>query len=172
VKLEVLPIPSGEDSRVTMSAEEQARVAQEIDANVRQSFTRGTGDLRDHLKDVVSHMVDRLNEPEARFHASLVSNVLDLVNLLPKLNVSDDQELNRFAGEIRNKLCGFIARDLKANDKLRGSDCPRCCGIALRDGRRASRAGAERRFGNGLIGRPHLLAHGSCFAMNSSATQS
>jgi hypothetical protein len=96
VKLEVLPIPSGEDFRVTMSAEEQARVAQEIDANVRQSLARGTVDLWERLKDVVSHMVDRLNEPESRFHASLVSNVLDLVNLLPQLNVGEDPQLNRF----------------------------------------------------------------------------
>jgi hypothetical protein len=35
------------------------------------------------LKDVVSHMVDRLNEPESRCRASLASNVLDLVSLLP-----------------------------------------------------------------------------------------
>jgi hypothetical protein len=110
---------SGEDFRVTMSAEEQARVAQEIDANVRQSLARGTVDLWKRLQDLVSHMVDRLNEPESRFHASLVSNVLDLVNLLPQLNVGEDRELNRFAGEIRNKLCGFTARDLKTNDVLR-----------------------------------------------------
>ena len=64
-------------------------------------------------------MVDRLNEPESRFHASLVSNVLDLVNLLPQLNVGEDPELSRFAGEIRSKLCGFTARDLKTNDVLR-----------------------------------------------------
>jgi hypothetical protein len=102
-----------------MSAEEQARVAQEIDANVRQSLVRGTADLWNRLKDVVSHMVDRLNEPESRFHASLVSNVLDLVNLLPQLNVGEDPELNRFAGEIQKKLCGFTARDLKTNDELR-----------------------------------------------------
>jgi hypothetical protein len=107
VKLEVLPIPSGEDFRVTMSAEEQARVAKEIDTNVRQSLARGTADLWNRLQDVVSHMVDRLNEPESRFHSSLVTNVLDLVALLPQLNVGEDRELNRFAGEIRNKLCGF-----------------------------------------------------------------
>ena len=64
-------------------------------------------------------MVDRLNDPESRFHTSLVFNVLDLVNLLPQLNVGEDPELNRFAGEIRNKLCGFTARDLKTNDVLR-----------------------------------------------------
>jgi hypothetical protein len=119
VTLEVLPIPSGEDFRVTMSAEQQARVSREIDANVRQSLIRGTADLWNRLKDVVSHMVDRLNEPESRFHASLVSNVLDLVNLLPQLNVGEDPELNRFAEEIRNKLCGNTARDLKTNDELR-----------------------------------------------------
>jgi hypothetical protein len=42
-----------------------------------------------------------------------------MVNLLPKLNVGEDPELNRFASEIRNKLCGFSARDLKTNDVLR-----------------------------------------------------
>ena len=40
VKLEVLPIPSGNDFRVTLSEEEQARVAREIDENVRQSLRR------------------------------------------------------------------------------------------------------------------------------------
>jgi len=80
VKLEVLPIPTGNDFRVQMSAEEQARVAREIDSNVRQSLVRGTEDLWSRLRDVVSHMVDRLNEPESRFHATLVTNILDWWN--------------------------------------------------------------------------------------------
>jgi hypothetical protein len=56
VKLEILPIPSGADFRVQMSAEEQARVSREIDANVRQSLARGTEDLWKRLREVVSHM--------------------------------------------------------------------------------------------------------------------
>jgi hypothetical protein len=62
LKLEVLPIPSGDDFRVTMSAEEQARVSREIDANVRQSLEKGTEDLWSRLQSVVSHMADRLND--------------------------------------------------------------------------------------------------------------
>ncbi len=119
LKLEVLPIPSGEDFRVTMSAEEQARIAQEIDANVRQSLQKGTEDLWSRLKGVVSHMADRLNEPESRFRASLVTNVFDLVDLLPQLNVGQDQELNHFAAEIRTRLCAHPAHELKQNDVLR-----------------------------------------------------
>jgi hypothetical protein len=119
VKLEILPIPSGGDFRVQMSAEEQARVSREIDANVRQSLTRGTEDLWKRLREVVSHMVDRLNEPESRFHATLVTNVVDLVEILPRLNVNGDAELNRFADQIRQRLCNYSAHDLKKDDLLR-----------------------------------------------------
>jgi len=121
VRLEVLPIPSGNDFRVTLSEEEQARVAREIDENVRQSLQKGTEDLWIRLKGVVAHMVERLNEPESRFHASLVTNICELVELLPRLNVNQDEELNRFAGEIRDRLCGFTARDLKKNEILRAA---------------------------------------------------
>ena len=64
-------------------------------------------------------MVERLKEPESRFHASLVTNVFELVDLLPRLNVNQDEELNRFAEEIKDRLCGFTARDLKKNEILR-----------------------------------------------------
>jgi len=121
VRLEVLPIPSGNDFRVTLSEEEQARVAREIDENVRQSLQKGTEDLWARLKGVVAHMVERLNEPESRFHASLVTNIGELVDLLPRLNVNQDEELNRFAGKIRDRLCGFTARDLKKNEILRAA---------------------------------------------------
>jgi hypothetical protein len=119
VKLEVLPIPTGADFRVEMSAEEQTRVAREIDSNVRESLMRGTEDLWKRLREVVAHMVERLNEPESRFHGSLVTNVLDLVELLPRLNVNGDADLNRFAEQIRERLCNHSAQELKKHDLLR-----------------------------------------------------
>jgi len=119
VKLEVLPIPSGADFRVELSVEEQARVSREIDANVRESLTRGTGDLWKRLREVVAHMVDRLNEPESRFHGSLVTNIADLVDILPKLNVSGDADLNRFTEQIKERLCNYSAQELKKNELLR-----------------------------------------------------
>jgi hypothetical protein len=87
LKLEVLPVPSGDDFRVSMSAEERARVAREIDENVRRSLQKGTEDLWNRLKAVVGHMAERLQEPGTRFHTSMVFNVFDLVGLLPGLNV-------------------------------------------------------------------------------------
>ncbi len=88
---------------------------------MRQSLQKGIEDLWTRLKGVVAHMVERLNESESRFHASLVTNLGELVDLLPRLNVNQDEELNRFAGEIRNRLCGFTVRDLKKNEILRAA---------------------------------------------------
>ena len=121
VRLEILPIPSGADFRVQMSEEEQARVCREIDANVRQSLSRGTEDLWKRLREVVAHMVDRLNEPESRYHTTLVTNVFDLVEILPRINVNGDAELNRFADQIREKLCNYSAQDLKKHELIRAA---------------------------------------------------
>jgi hypothetical protein len=119
VKLQVLPIPSGADLRVQLSAEEQARVSREIDASVRESLTRGTEDLWKRLREVVSHMVERLNEPQSRFHGSLITNIADLVDILPKLNVSGDADLNRVTEQIKQRLCDYSAQELKKNELLR-----------------------------------------------------
>jgi hypothetical protein len=129
VNLEILPISTGDDFRVTMSAEEQARIAREIDATVRQRLTKGTDDLWKRLRDVVSHMVDRLNEPESRFHATLITNIYDLVSLLPQLNVNQDPDLERFATQIRARLCNYTAQDLKKDDLLRTSTAAEAAGI-------------------------------------------
>jgi hypothetical protein len=118
-----------------MSAEEQTRVAREIDTNVRQSLQKGIEDLWNRLKNAVSHMADRLNEPESRFHASLVTNVFDVVDLLPQLNVGQDRGLNHFATEIRNRLCASGARA----EEERHPPCShrrRCRSSAGRDGHR------------------------------------
>ena len=41
------------------------------------------------------------------------------VELLPRLNVNGDAELNRLADQIRQRLCNFSAQDLKKHDLLR-----------------------------------------------------
>lgn len=119
LSLKILPIKCGTDFRVKMSVEEKARIAREIDADVRQSLMRGTEDLWRRLREVVSHMVERLNEPESRFHASLVTNVAELVEILPRLNVNGDPDLNRLAKEASQRLCNYSSQDLKKHDLLR-----------------------------------------------------
>ena len=129
LRLEILPIPSGDDFRVTLSEEEKARVARDIDDSVRRSLQRGTDDLWARLTATLTRLVDRLSKPESRFHASLVSNVLDLAELLPSLNLNRDEALDRFAAEVRSKLQGFTAQQLREDDTLRAAAAVDTAGI-------------------------------------------
>jgi hypothetical protein len=132
LKLEVLPIPSGDDFRVKLSEEQRAQLAREIDQNVRESLARVARDLWLRLHRVVVHMVDVLSNPQVRLHASVVDNVIELADLLPRLNVNGNPQLDAFAEEVRNRLCHCSSHELRKNEELRMETAREAAGIADR----------------------------------------
>lgn len=121
LSLEILPIVTGDDFRVQLSEQQRARIAREIDSNIRTRLARGTQDLFVRLRKVVQRMVDRLNEPEGRLHSSVVDNVRDLVEVLPSLNLTEDPDLDTFVEEVKARLCSYSAKELKHNELLRAA---------------------------------------------------
>lgn len=119
LRLEIKPIPVGDDFRVSLSEEQQARIRREIDADLRETLKRGTQDLWLRLREVVEHMVSRLSDPQGRLYASVVSNIAELVEVLPRLNIAQDPDLNAFAEEIKARLCAVSTKELKQNELLR-----------------------------------------------------
>jgi hypothetical protein len=41
------------------------------------------------------------------------------VEILPRLNVNGDADLNRFAEQVKERLCNYSAQDLKKHDLFR-----------------------------------------------------
>ena len=119
VKTEVLPIPCGDDFRVVLSEEEQARIASEIDANVKKSLSRGTEELWGRLYATVNHMATRLSVPNSRLRSSMIGNLVELTRLLSQLNIAQDTELDAFVALVRQRLCHYSLRELKQNRRVR-----------------------------------------------------
>lgn len=132
LRLEILPIPSGNDFRVALSEEQRSRISREIDSNVREALHRGTQDLWLRLRRVVEHMVSRLSDPEGRLYASVVENIRDLVEVLPQLNIARDPDLESFVEEIGTRLCAYSAKELKHNELLRATTAQDAADIAAR----------------------------------------
>lgn len=132
IRLDILPIPNGEDFRVALSDEQRARISREIDAQVRASLEKGTRELWMRLRKLVEHMVARLQEPEGRLYASVVDNIVDLIEVMPDLNLTNDPALHAFADEIRTRLCAASAKELKNNDLLRSTTVQDAADIASR----------------------------------------
>ncbi|MDR5728019.1 MAG: hypothetical protein RB191_11400 [Terriglobia bacterium] len=115
IKVDILPIPSGSDFRVNLSDAETARIAHEIDETTRKSTERGIRDLWMRLFEVVRHMASRLEDPDARLHGTVVTNVSELVELLPHLNLTGDPALTALTEQTREQLCRYSADHLRAS---------------------------------------------------------
>jgi hypothetical protein len=123
---DILPIPCGEDFRVTLGEDEKARVAREIDQQVKQSLTRATSELWSRLMQSVAHLAAQLERPKARLHTSTLRNVTEIADLVPRLNVTNDEELTALAQETNSRLASFTRQDLAEHPAARA----RAAGIA------------------------------------------
>jgi hypothetical protein len=109
---DILPIPCGEDFRVTLGAEEKARVAREIDQQVKQSLTRATSELWSRLMQAVAHLAAALERPKAKLHTSTLRNVTEIADLVPRLNVTCDEELTALAEEAHSRFHDLSRQEL------------------------------------------------------------
>lgn len=84
-----MPVPDVADFRVDLSDQEKAAFEsnmRDVEANaVRECYTR--------LYDVASKAVAKLNDPDAVFRDSLIDNIRELCQFMPKLNITDDATL-------------------------------------------------------------------------------
>ena len=101
----VTPLPDADDFRVTLNESEIQRIQADIESRTRNILHDATDECWRRLYKSVEHMCERLSEIDNRFHDTLVGNLRELVDLLPKLNIADDPELERMRQEVAAKLC-------------------------------------------------------------------
>jgi hypothetical protein len=143
INVAFFPIPVQDIRAEGIDAEELERINADKEAEIRRGIDGAVQDVWQRIYAVVSRMGERLKEYEERerkiargmkdvgrtgvFRNSLVENVTDLCDILPKLNFTGDDSLNRMAHELKSKLCQYDADTLRENvnarhDVMRESD--------------------------------------------------
>ena len=98
------PLPTGDDFRVDLQGEEVTKIQKEIEDRLQNATQDAMKELWGRLYKATESMVDRLSDPEAVFRDSLVTNLEELVSILPRLNMTDDPELEKMRREVEAKL--------------------------------------------------------------------
>ena len=114
-----IPIPDGGDFRVTLNREEMDQMRSDVESRVRNAEALAMQDCWQRLYDVVSHISEKLSDPEAIFRDSLIGNAVKLVELLPRLNLNDDEALERMRREVESKLTRFGPETLRDDLRMR-----------------------------------------------------
>lgn len=99
----VFPVPSG-DFRVDLANEELGRIQQDVISRVETASQLAMKEVWDRLYEKVEHIAKRLSDPDAVFHKTMFENAQELCELLPKLNVMDDPNLEQMRQQVEAKL--------------------------------------------------------------------
>lgn len=115
----VMPLPDSADFRVSLLDSEVANIRQQIENRTMQAQNLALQDLWNRLHDAVSHMADKLSDKDSIFRDSLTQNLIDLCELLPRLNVFNDSNLENMRQAIEQRLCGTKPQELRDNPAAR-----------------------------------------------------
>ena len=112
----ISPVPSKSDFRVDVGNEETAKIRADIEIRTKNAAADAHRDLYRRLAETVNHIADRLRDEKAVFRDSLVNNLIKLCELIPRLNINSDPELEKLRKEAEEKLCLCDPQTLR-NDK-------------------------------------------------------
>lgn len=116
---QITPLPSAGDFRVDLGADRTNDIREQIEAQSNASMARAMGDLWTRLHAAVDKIATRLSDDEAVFRDSLIENLVDLCELLPKMNVTQDQNLDAMRDEVLSKLSKQDPEVLRKNKPAR-----------------------------------------------------
>jgi hypothetical protein len=123
-------MPSAQDFRVNLGNVETERLKREIELFHNQRLAESMKDPWRRLQEVVSKMVERLNayseitvggktKVERSFRESLVTNITEVLDLIPILNITGDATLEAFRVRIAKELTQYPSEALKGDEKKR-----------------------------------------------------
>lgn len=117
VNLDIDAVSEANDFRVNLGKDTVAGIRKEIEDATEKRLVAAQAHVWGRMAKTVEHFRDRMNADV--FKDATITNLEELADILPGLNVTNDPEINRLAKEIKSKLLGYEPKDLRGDDKLR-----------------------------------------------------
>jgi len=113
------PIPEAGDIRVNIQQDELDKLNSDLETRKNDAIAQAMKDPYIRLHDAIKHAQERLSDPKAIFRDSLIDNIVDLLKILPSLNVTNDPTLDKLREEVSEKLTRYDADTLRESSNCR-----------------------------------------------------
>lgn len=126
-----LPVPEMGDFRVDVNEAHLSELKSQYESFYQNKLSEAMQDAWDRLHECVSKMSEKLaNAPTPRvtkegevytqiFRDSLVTNAVEMCELLTKLNVTNDPKLESARKQLESAIVGVTPKELREDDGLR-----------------------------------------------------
>lgn len=114
------PLPDDSTLRSSTLDKQQAeKLAKLVNERTKQMLGNAMRDVWNRVYDVVSHMSDRLGDPNKTFHNTLITNAADLAELLKHTNFTNDPRLDELRRDLEGRMLLHDPKDLRKNPEQR-----------------------------------------------------
>jgi hypothetical protein len=110
-----LPVPQVSDFRIQLASEELAK----FEGMIKSTEQEAVKEVWSKLYEVVEKAAERLRDPKAIFRDTLVDNAIEICALLPKLNFSNDANLEAMRLEVEQVLASKQPETLRGLPSVR-----------------------------------------------------
>lgn len=121
-----LPLPETADFRVSLADDEIQDIKNSAEDHIKASMR----ELWQRLYDKVNKMQETLADPKAIFRDTLVKNIVELTDLLPKLNYAGDEDLDRMTETVKDQLTNYRPDELRDSPRARQETADKARAIA------------------------------------------
>ncbi len=117
IRYRITPVPDVDHFIARLASDDTERVKRDIEIHIEEQLHDAVGDLYRRLAEAVERVSERLNEDgdgkPLVFRDTMVSNIRDLVDVVPRLNIFGDQRLARLCEEVKDRIAGVEPDSLR-----------------------------------------------------------
>ena len=117
IRYRIVPVPDAEHFIADLAAGDADRVKRDIEHLVQERLEDAITDLYKRLGEAVDHVVQRLDvDAEGKpliFRNSLIGNIRDLVDIVPRLNIFGDERLAHLCQQVKDRIASVDPDELR-----------------------------------------------------------
>jgi hypothetical protein len=117
--IEVFPMPAAANWLINLAEEEQEALRKNLEESITKKVEGSRKETVARLVRLVELMANNLSEPDKVFRKSMLSNISEMCDQIPDLNVGDDPDLNHLAKSVKTRLAGYEAESLRKDPEVR-----------------------------------------------------
>ena len=108
LRYRIAPVPDADHFMAKLAADDTDRIQRDIERQIEERLHGAVGDLYRRLGEAVERVSERLREDDEGkplvFRDSMIGNIRDLVDIVPKLNIFGDDDLARLCEQVKEKI--------------------------------------------------------------------
>ena len=117
IQYRITAVPDADHFIASLASEDTEQVKRDIERHIEEQLHSAVGDLYRRLAEAVERVSERLDEDgdgkPLVFRDTMISNIRDLVDVVPRLNIFGDQRLAHLCEQVKDRIAGVEPDSLR-----------------------------------------------------------